>query len=84
MLDFEPMWTPSNHALSTTLPAILALADIRDISGKDVITALVKGIELQAGSATPAGSTSMAALNSTRRVSSDRWARRSRWAISSV
>ena len=47
VLDFEPMWTPSNHALSTTLPAILALADIRDISGEDVITALVKGIELQ-------------------------------------
>ncbi len=47
VLDFEPMWTPSNHALSTTLPAILALADIREISGRDVITALVKGIEMQ-------------------------------------
>ena len=47
VLDFEPMWTPSNHALSTTLPAILALADIREISGEDIITALVKGIELQ-------------------------------------
>jgi 2-methylcitrate dehydratase PrpD len=47
VLDFEPMWTPSNHALSTTLPAILALADTRDITGRDVIAALVKGIELQ-------------------------------------
>ena len=47
VLDFEPMWTPSNHALSTTLPAILALAETRDISGRDLITALVKGIELQ-------------------------------------
>ena len=47
VLDFEPMWTPSNHALSTTLPAILALADTRPVSGRDIITALVKGIEIQ-------------------------------------
>jgi aconitate decarboxylase len=47
VLDFEPMWTPSNHALSTTLPAILALAGTRPITGRDVITALVKGIEIQ-------------------------------------
>ena len=33
VLDFEPMWTPSNHALSTTLPAILALAETRDGDG---------------------------------------------------
>src|SRR5690348_8505374 len=26
VLDFEPMWSPANHALSTTLSAILALA----------------------------------------------------------
>ena len=47
VLDFEPMWTPSNHALSTSLPAILALAETRDITGRDLIAALVKGIELQ-------------------------------------
>jgi aconitate decarboxylase len=47
VLDFEPMWTPSNHALSTTLPAILALSETRPVSGRDVIAALVKGIELQ-------------------------------------
>jgi aconitate decarboxylase len=47
VLDFEPMWTPSNHALSTTLPAILALADTREVSGRDLIAALVKGIEIQ-------------------------------------
>jgi aconitate decarboxylase len=41
------MWTPSNHALSTTLPAILALAAARPITGRDIITALVKGIEIQ-------------------------------------
>jgi 2-methylcitrate dehydratase PrpD len=47
VLDFEPMWTPSNHALSTTLPAILALAETHRVSGRDVVTALVKGIEIQ-------------------------------------
>ena len=47
VLDFEPMWTPSNHALSTTLPAILALAETHNVTGRDVITALVKGIEIQ-------------------------------------
>lgn len=46
VLDFEPMWTPSNHALSTTLPAILALAETRPVTGRDLITALVKGIEI--------------------------------------
>ena len=29
VLDFEPMWNPANHALSTTLPAILSLAESR-------------------------------------------------------
>ncbi len=47
VLDFEPMWTPSNHALSTTLPAILALAGTRPVTGRDLIAALVKGIEIQ-------------------------------------
>lgn len=26
VLDFEPMWSPANHQLSTSLPGILALA----------------------------------------------------------
>ncbi len=47
VLDFEPMWTPSNHALSTTLPAILALAETHRVTGRDLVTALVKGIEIQ-------------------------------------
>ena len=47
VLDFEPMWTPSNHALSTTLPAILALAELHPVTGRDIIAALVKGIEIQ-------------------------------------
>ncbi len=47
VLDFEPMWSPANHALSTTLPVALALAETTEVSGLDVLTALVKGIELQ-------------------------------------
>ena len=47
VLDFEPMWSPANHALSTTLPAVLALAERRDVSGRELVTALVKGIEMQ-------------------------------------
>jgi len=47
VLDFEPMWSPANHALSTTLPAVLALAEQRGATGLDVLTALVKGCEAQ-------------------------------------
>ncbi len=47
VLDFEPMWIPSTHALSPALSAILALAEERGASGMDILTALVKGIEIQ-------------------------------------
>lgn len=46
VLDFEPMWNPANHSLSTTLPAVLALAEARGIGG--VLPALALGIEAQA------------------------------------
>jgi len=47
VLDFEPMWSPANHALSTTLPGALALAEARGSSGRELLTALVKGVEIQ-------------------------------------
>ena len=47
VLDFEPMWSPATHALSTTLPAALALAEARGLHGREVLAALVKGIEIQ-------------------------------------
>lgn len=47
VLDFEPMWSPATHALSTTLPVAFALAEARGAAGRDVLTALVKGIEIQ-------------------------------------
>ena len=47
VLDFEPMWSPANHAVSTTLPAVLALAETHHTEGREILTALVKGIEIQ-------------------------------------
>lgn len=47
VLDFEPMWSPANHALSTTLAAILAVAEGTRATGRDILTALVKGVEMQ-------------------------------------
>ena len=47
VLDFEPMWSPANHALSTTLPVVLALAEQCGATGLEVLTALVKGCEAQ-------------------------------------
>jgi aconitate decarboxylase len=45
VLDFEPMWIPPTHALSTTLPAVLALGEKLNTNGKEILTALIKGIE---------------------------------------
>jgi 2-methylcitrate dehydratase PrpD len=47
VLDYEPMWHPATHATSPTLPSILALAETRAVSGKDVITALALAFEVQ-------------------------------------
>jgi aconitate decarboxylase len=41
------MWSPANHALSTTLPGALALAEARGSNGRELLTALVKGVEIQ-------------------------------------
>lgn len=52
VLDFEPMWNPPNHALSTLLPALLALAEWRERDGAGpqghaVLRAIAKGVEAQ-------------------------------------
>ena len=36
VLDYEPMWHPATHATSPTLPAILALADAGDGTGRAI------------------------------------------------
>jgi aconitate decarboxylase len=55
VLDFEPMWNPANHALSTTLPALLALAEAlaggageAAPGGARLLLALAVGVEAQA------------------------------------
>jgi len=45
VLDYEPMWNPPTHALSTTLPAVLALGESLGAGGKEMMAALIKGIE---------------------------------------
>ena len=47
MLDFEPMSSPPTHAVSPVVPAVLALAEARGGSGRDVIAACAKGFEIQ-------------------------------------
>ena len=47
-LDFDNTFYPLNHPTSPTLPAILAIAEARARSGRDVITAIVTAFEAQA------------------------------------
>lgn len=47
VLDFEPMWVPPTHAVSPTLPVALALAESQGHSGREVIAAVAKGMEIQ-------------------------------------
>ncbi|HEY4296292.1 MAG TPA: MmgE/PrpD family protein [Paraburkholderia sp.] len=52
VLDYEPMWNPPNHAVSTLLPALLALAEQREHAsgepqGEALLRAFAKGIEAQ-------------------------------------
>jgi 2-methylcitrate dehydratase PrpD len=47
VLDYEPMWSPPTHATSPTLPTVLALAEVENASGREVIVAFVKACEVQ-------------------------------------
>jgi 2-methylcitrate dehydratase PrpD len=53
VLDFEPMWNPANHSLSTTLPALLALTESLARRGRPapdgahLLLALAVGVEAQ-------------------------------------
>ncbi len=47
VLDFEPIWKPSTHALSPALAAVLPLAETLEVGGQEIVQALVKGIEIQ-------------------------------------
>ena len=47
VLDFEPMWTPATHALSPALAPALMLAESIGANGREVLAAIIKGIEIQ-------------------------------------
>ncbi|MFO1060814.1 MAG: MmgE/PrpD family protein [Dongiaceae bacterium] len=47
VLDFEAMWSPPNHATSTTLPALLAAAEAKGADGAAVLAGYVAGVEAQ-------------------------------------
>ncbi len=47
VLDFEPMWSPPTHAVSPTVPVAFALAELHGATGKQIITAVAKGLEIQ-------------------------------------
>ena len=47
VLDFEPMWSPPTHSVSPTVPVAFALAELNGASGRDIITAVAKGLEIQ-------------------------------------
>jgi aconitate decarboxylase len=46
-LDFDNTWYPLNHPTSPTLPAILAIAEDRGLSGRQVIEAIAVAFEVQ-------------------------------------
>ncbi len=47
VLDFEPMWLPPTHSVSPTVPVALALAEAQGLNGREVLTAVAKGMEIQ-------------------------------------
>jgi len=47
VLDFEPMWSPPTHSVSPTVPVAFALAEVHRLSGRQIITAVAKGLEIQ-------------------------------------
>ncbi len=47
VLDFEPMWTPATHALSPALSPALMLAESTGADGREVLAAVIKGVEIQ-------------------------------------
>lgn len=47
VLDFEPMWSPPTHSVSPTVPVAFALAEMQGATGRQIITAVAKGLEIQ-------------------------------------
>jgi 2-methylcitrate dehydratase PrpD len=45
--DFEPMWSPPTHSVSPTVPVAFALAELLPVDGRQLITAVARGLEVQ-------------------------------------
>lgn len=45
-LDFDDMWLPGSHPSAPIFPAALAVAEERQASGRDLVTAMVAGYEV--------------------------------------
>jgi aconitate decarboxylase len=46
-MDYEMMWSPPTHPTGPVLPVVLALAEERDLPGRDAALALALGFEIQ-------------------------------------
>lgn len=46
-MDFEVMWNPPTHVTSPALPPALALGELGHLPGRDIVAAVLLGIELQ-------------------------------------
>ncbi len=47
VLDFEPMWSPPTHSVSPIVPVAFALAEANGYTGRQIVTAVAKGLEIQ-------------------------------------
>lgn len=47
VLDFEPMWSPPTHSVSPTVPVAFALAELDGANGRELVTAVARGLEIQ-------------------------------------
>ncbi len=47
VLDFEPMWSPPTHSVSPTVPVAFAMAEAYGSTGRQIVTAVAKGLEIQ-------------------------------------
>lgn len=47
VLDYEPMSSPSTHAVSPVVPVAFAVAEVEGRSGREIVAACAKGFEIQ-------------------------------------
>lgn len=63
VLDFEPMWSPANHAASPSVPVGLAIGQFAGRSGREILTSIVVGCEVMGRLRAAEGLTEARAIN---------------------